>query len=724
MEIRYSTGRHAKDNKPTPVVCESFTAFASAVIEGSKTIGVLSTDTKEILNQKKTRLPYFWVEMIDPARGRNKANAGSSYVARFDIDGTTPDGWRILRELFSAYQGFAYTTASHLHPTVNSEQRWRVVLAVSRPLSPVELLRLSATVQQDVMDTYELIAEDPVNWDSRVYNAAQVLFGPDERAEVVYFSGDVVDADSVLLRAAPAEVPLSVLRDSSKVSAVGTDDKAEYLIANGHAKGELIDGIKLPIICPFENGHTSASGETSTVYMLEETGGFQQGKIICLHEGCKHRSQEDFLDKIGYRVADFDIVEAEGASGEYLPWPKFTRDKNAKIEGVISNVLLALRRPDLCGVQIRHDEFRDEIILTTTKGKNIQLRDEYYTKLHSTLESLGFKKFEEAAVKRAVRLIAYENRFDSLKDWISKLPAWDGVPRIDTFFCRHWRIDQSAYTKAVGRYWWTLLAGRALEPGIKGDMAVVLVSQQGKNKSEGIRSMAPTPEHYMELDFGKKGEERIREMRGHNVIELGEMRGMDKRGISDVRVTISTRADRNRGLFREHYVTLLRRCGFIGTSNSETPLTDTEGNRRWLPMTIPDETNGKFIAQGISDEKDQLWAEAVHVFKQDGIAWERAEMLAKSILGDYEVKDDVWVSCISEWLETETVELGDTSGINNGQRVPLTSKDLLVEAIGFKAPQVKRGDEMRVAKIMKDLGYKKRQLQNLAGKPYHWEKRK
>lgn len=724
MEIRYSTGRHAKDNKPTPVVCESFTAFASAVIEGSKTIGVLSTDTKEILNQKKTRLPYFWVEMLDPTRGRNKANAGSSYVARFDIDGTTPDGWRILRELFSAYQGFAYTTASHLHPTVNSEQRWRVVLAVSRPLSPVELLRLSATVQQDVMDTYELIAEDPVNWDSRVYNAAQVLFGPDERAEVVYFSGDVVDADSVLLRAAPAEVPLSVLRDSSKVSAVGTDDKAEYLIANGHAKGELIDGIKLPIICPFENGHTSASGETSTVYMLEETGGFQQGKIICLHEGCKHRSQEDFLDKIGYRVADFDIVEAEGASGEYLPWPKFTRDKNAKIEGVISNVLLALRRPDLCGVQIRHDEFRDEIILTTTKGKNIQLRDEYYTKLHSTLESLGFKKFEEAAVKRAVRLIAYENRFDSLKDWISKLPAWDGVPRIDTFFCRHWRIDQSAYTKAVGRYWWTLLAGRALEPGIKGDMAVVLVSQQGKNKSEGIRSMAPTPEHYMELDFGKKGEERIREMRGHNVIELGEMRGMDKRGISDVRVTISTRADRNRGLFREHYVTLLRRCGFIGTSNSETPLTDTEGNRRWLPMTIPDETDGKFIAQGISDEKDQLWAEAVAVFKQEGIAWERAEMLAKSILGDYEVKDDVWVSCISEWLETETVELGDTSGINNGQRVPLTSKDLLVEAIGFKAPQVKRGDEMRVAKIMKDLGYKKRQLQNLAGKPYHWEKRK
>ncbi|AJJ58627.1 virulence-associated E family protein [Yersinia pseudotuberculosis] len=724
MEIRYSTGRHAKDNKPTPKVCESFTAFASAVVGGSKTIGVLSTDTKEILNQKKTRLPYFWVEMLDPAGGRNKANAGASHVVRFDIDGTTAAGWEILRELFSTYQGFAYTTASHMHPTVNSEQRWRVVLAVSRPLSPVELLCLSTTVQQDVMDTYELIAEDSVNWDSRVYNAAQVLFGPDERAEVVYFSGDAVDADSVLLRAVPAEVPPSILRDPSKVSAVGTDDKAEYLIANGHAKGELIDGIKLPIICPFEDGHTSASGETSTVYMLDGTGGFEQGKIICLHEGCKHRSQEDFLDKIGYRVADFDIVEAEGASGEYLPWPKFKRDKFDQIEGTITNVLMALRRPDLCGVQIRLDEFRNDIILTTPKGSHVQLRDEYYTKIHTTIEQkLGFKKFEEAAIKRAVRLIAFENRYDSLKDWISKLPEWDGTPRIDTFFCRHWRIDQSAYTKAVGRYWWTLLAGRALEPGIKGDMAVVLVSQQGKNKSEGIRSMAPTPEHYMELDFEKPAAERIREMRGHNVIELGEMRGMNKAGIGAVRVTISTRADRNRGLYREHYDILLRRCGFIATVNTDTPLTDSEGNRRWLPMTIPDDTDGKHIAKQIEAERDQLWAEAVRVFKQDGIAWERAETLAKTILSDYEVKDDVWVSCISEWLETEAIELGDTSGITNGQRVPLTSKDLLVEAIGFKAPQVKRGDEMRVAKIMKDLGYKKKRLLSLPGQPYHWEKR-
>lgn len=516
-------------------------------------------------------------------------------------------------------------------------------------------------------------------------------------------------------------------RDLSDIDPSATDEVANWLDANGWTLSVSADGSRN--LKPFrdESEYSNGCSETSIKYFPAGTGGFQQGHFKSMHATDLGLNDADWLDGYGFRASEFeDVTVTENGEdvAEYLPWPKFTRDKYDKIEGVISNVLLALRRPDLCGVQIRHDEFRDEIILTTPKGKNIQLRDEYYTKLHSTLESLGFKKFEEAAVKRAVRLIAYENRFDSLKDWISKLPVWDGVPRIDTFFTRHWGIAESAYTRSVGRYWWTLLAGRALVPGIKGDMAVILVSQQGKNKSEGIRAMAPTPEHYMELDFGKKGEERIREMRGHNVIELGEMRGMDRRGIGDVRVTISTRADRNRGLFREHYVTLPRRCGFIGTSNSETPLTDTEGNRRWLPMTIPDETDGKYIAQGIDGEKEQLWAEAVAVFKREGIAWERAETLAKSILGDYEVKDEVWTTSVAEWLEQETVELtGDDIKLNR-ERVPLTSKDILIDAIGFKATQVKRGDEMRVAKVMKDLGYKKRQLQNLAGKPYHWEKRK
>ncbi|MGF2656456.1 VapE domain-containing protein [Serratia marcescens] len=511
-------------------------------------------------------------------------------------------------------------------------------------------------------------------------------------------------------------------RDLSDIDPCATDDVADYLDANDWTISVSADGSRNLLPFRDESEYSNGCSETSIKYFPAGTGGFEQGHFVSMHATDSELQDVDWLDGYGFRASEFDVIPVEGGE-EYLPLPAFSRDKNGQIEGTVTNVLLAMRRPDLCGVQIRLDEFRNEIILTTPRGEHLLLRDEYYTKIHETLESLGFKKFEEAVIKRALRLIAYENRYDSLKDWVNQLPAWDGVPRIDTFFCRHWGIDSSAYTKAVGRYWWTLLAGRALEPGIKGDMAVVLVSQQGKNKSEGIRAMAPTPEHYMELDFEKAAAERVREMRGHNVIELGEMRGMNKAGIGAVRVTISTRADRNRGLYREHYDTLPRRCGFIATVNTDTPLTDTEGNRRWLPMTIPDDIDGKHIAAQIATEREQLWAEAVLVFKAEGIAWERAETLAKAILSDYEVKNEVWTTCVMEWLEADVIELDDVPIKKNFERVPLTSKDILVEAIGFKASQVKRGNEMDVAKVMKDLGYKKVRLQSEPGRPYHWQKR-
>lgn len=121
MEIRYSTGQHARDARPKPAVCESFDAFEHLWLSNRRTLNVLPADTKEQLNAKKDRLHYFWVDMLDPAVGRKKVNAGNSYMLRFDMDGTTATGWGTLRELFNEYRGFAYSTASHEHPTASGE---------------------------------------------------------------------------------------------------------------------------------------------------------------------------------------------------------------------------------------------------------------------------------------------------------------------------------------------------------------------------------------------------------------------------------------------------------------------------------------------------------------------------------------------------------------------------------------------------------------------------
>jgi RecA-family ATPase len=85
------------------------------------------------------------------------------------------------------------------------------------------------------------------------------------------------------------------------------DDVTEYLEANGWVKD--IDRVgKVHITCPWEDQHTSQS-ETSTSYMPPGLGQFERGHFACLHAHCRGRSDDEFLDAVGYRAADFDIVE-------------------------------------------------------------------------------------------------------------------------------------------------------------------------------------------------------------------------------------------------------------------------------------------------------------------------------------------------------------------------------------------------------------------------------
>jgi predicted P-loop ATPase len=50
----------------------------------------------------------------------------------------------------------------------------------------------------------------------------------------------------------------------------------------------------------------------------------------------------------------------------------------------------------------------------------------------------------------------------------------------------------------------------------------------------------------------------------------------------------------------------------------------TPGNRRYLPMTC-----GPVDCEAIEKNRSQLWAEALHTFKENGIMWQQAELARK-----------------------------------------------------------------------------------------------
>lgn len=205
MEIRYTQGRNAEDGQPREMSVPDFDAFEQQIRGSVMRIGVLPTDDKDALNKKKRRLPYIWhVFKTGAARRRRTDSAGDLYFLPMDLDGIAAEGWVCIKGVLAAYRGFAYTTASHLHPTANGEHRLRIVLAPARPITAAEKPLVLQQLQAAIMDIVDIVYDGPANWDSRVYNPAQMLFLPDENAIFETFTGQPVDVDA-LLAAAPAE---------------------------------------------------------------------------------------------------------------------------------------------------------------------------------------------------------------------------------------------------------------------------------------------------------------------------------------------------------------------------------------------------------------------------------------------------------------------------------------------------------------------------------------
>jgi predicted P-loop ATPase len=376
---------------------------------------------------------------------------------------------------------------------------------------------------------------------------------------------------------------------------------------------------------------------------------------------------------------------------------KFKRDKKGKIEATMENCNVALRAPSFCGIEIRFDQFRDEIMFAAEGTSDWQaFADADYSRLRIRLEKQGFKPIGREMIRDVVLLVADENPFDSAIEWLSGL-QWDGVPRIDGFLVDYFGAEASEYVTSVSRYLWTAMAGRVMAPGIKADMVPILVGRQGAGKSSGVAAMSPAPDFFAEVSFHEREDDLARKMRGRLVAEIGELRGLHTRELEHIKAFITRTHENWIPKYREFAVTFPRRLVFIGTTNQEEFLADETGNRRWLPVKV----DGADV-ETIERDRLQLWAEARGSFEAAGVAFREAERLAKDVHEDHMIKDS-WADVVSNWLDETDILTGE---INREKKI-LSAMEVLIDALNFDKKQISRREELRIAKVLKALGYER-----------------
>ena len=375
----------------------------------------------------------------------------------------------------------------------------------------------------------------------------------------------------------------------------------------------------------------------------------------------------------------------------------FKCNKSGRALATIENVATALRVPEWCRFHLAFDAFRDEVMVAAYGTEDWQpLGDEGTTKIMEEFERAGFAPIAREVMRNTLSMVAGERKFDSAILWLEGL-KWDGTSRVERFLPDYCAAEDSPYTRAVSLYLWTALAGRLLVPGCKADMVPILVGRQGAKKTSGVAALVPSPDFFTEVNLMERDEDLSRKLRGRLVGEIGELRGLSTRDLESIKTFITRTHEDWIPKYREFAVRFPRRLVFIGTTNSAEFLADETGHRRWLPVEV-----GVIDVGRIKADRLQLWAEGAVLWKASGIAWREAEERAPAMHKKHVVSDS-WEMLINRWLDD-----ADAFESEPRRARPFVTSDLMAGALSMSASQMTRANTMRLAKVLRFMGFEPR----------------
>lgn len=341
---------------------------------------------------------------------------------------------------------------------------------------------------------------------------------------------------------------------------------------------------------------------------------------------------------------------------------------------------------------IRRDAFL-KVDTIHLNGQDILLDQEEITRLIVQAEGAGLERIRRRQFEDALRLVAKDNSYDSAQDWLSQLPPWDGVPRVERFLVDYLGSPDCAYSVAVGRYIWTGLVARILVPGCKADMVPILVGQQGALKSSLLSIIAPSEDLRGEACLTDRSTRLAQRVLGKVLVVWEELRGIRGRcDFDEVKAFISSNyietPSKTNHIMDRHQ----RRFLIIGTSNRDDFLKDPTGHRRFLPFQV-----SRMDMQKVKQDKLQLWAEASHIVKrrqaqgETEVDYKEAEELA--------VAEHAAFQEPARWADSEQL----ITWLKRNRPRFSTTEALL--AIGYSEADLTKRDRNDMAKTLRALGY-------------------
>lgn len=381
----------------------------------------------------------------------------------------------------------------------------------------------------------------------------------------------------------------------------------------------------------------------------------------------------------------------------------------------LGNVILILRHDAALAGLLTLNEFTHTMELTRSppmpEAEDRELPGPYprqWTAADETLILAYIQKHwmgaaTESMVRAAMTAVASMQSIHPVRDWLDTL-QWDSVPRLDTWLIRAFGAADTDLNRDIGKKILLAAVRRVRQPGCKFDFLAVLEGDQGMGKSTGLAVLFSQEWFSDSLTSDLAHKDAAINLVGVWCMEIAEIDHLIRNSVETIKAFLARAVDKYRPPFGRADVSRPRQGILVGTTNSKTYLRDETGNRRFWPVSC-----AYVDLEWITEAREQLWAEAAAreaagepIWLDEYSSQQEAVQAQKDRL-----LEDVWAEKIAAYV----------FHLNH-----VTTPDILSTCLDIPTKDQGRGQQMRVAAVLTNLGWKNTTFKNDGKTARRWER--
>ena len=378
---------------------------------------------------------------------------------------------------------------------------------------------------------------------------------------------------------------------------------------------------------------------------------------------------------------------------------KAVRDDMGNAVANVANALLALSNDPAISTCFEFDEMQRDVMLvrpipfqesgalSNEPHQRRVVTDVDATGVQVYLQRTGLPRIGKDTIFQAIDARARQCSVHPVRDYLDGL-KWDGSKRVDSWLSDYLGVEAGDYARAIGRMFLVMMVARVYRPGCKADYALILEGRQGTGKSTACRVLGG--DFFSDsLPDLRQAKEAATHLRGRWLIEISELSALRGAASEMLKSFMSRTTERYRPAYGRREVVEDRQCVFVGTTNQSAYLHDETGGRRFWPVTT-----GRIDTAALARDRDQLFAEAVALYRDGAEWWPDADLEAQHIRPEQESRfeADAWEHPVREFL---------------GGKRSVVVKEVAQGALGMEAKRIGTADNRRLTAIMERLGWQR-----------------